>query len=625
MTYAQPQFDVFLCHNSEDKEAVIKIAQQLKNDYKIEPWLDDWELRPGFPWQPELEKQIAHIKSAAVFVGKSGIGPWQEDEIYGFLRQFKQRKCPVIPVLLADAPQKPQLPLSLEGITWVDFREQTRVYTAPIIKLVWGITGQKPETTVKVIPESQSDDLSYEPKKEVPNTQELRNLEVIETQNTPQNQRDDSDDDLSSEQVINYTVLQEFLAVGNWLEADRETRAIVLKLSGREQQGQLEAEDLRKLPCQDLSQIDQLWVKYSDARFGLSVQQRIWRSIGGTRGAGYEVFQRFGDCVGWFVRGNWSTYDNLIFALTASDGHLPYCRAWLYSKRSNAVVSRFSSLMSRLEQCKIQSDTALTEQIIKPELPNGQAIQQNITLNEDRNTSRPANLTLLVLIAIGTAILLGTSLGIYFFNGGKYPSPQPSISPSPQAKVSGIFTWMNQSFTWIPGSSPSSGYSITPPGVLSITAGGDTEIYTENKESVKTAPVVTYPLNGDFEVRVKVKFNPTINNQRAGLGIRSTNAPNDHLRIYKLEGKQIEMCRNLSAHPEPLGKTPYEDETIYFKIKRQGKDFSMFYSSNGSNWVLLKNDNLEISPEVEIFLFVLSANNRDPVTAQFSDFVITRL
>ncbi|MFO0143490.1 MAG: toll/interleukin-1 receptor domain-containing protein, partial [Aphanizomenon sp.] len=112
----QFKFDVFLCHNSQDKTAVIEIAQQLKLT-QIKPWLDDWELQPGLPWQPELEKQIPNIKSAAVFIGQSGIGPWQEEEINSFLREFHRRKCPVIPILLPNAPQKPKLPLFLEGRT----------------------------------------------------------------------------------------------------------------------------------------------------------------------------------------------------------------------------------------------------------------------------------------------------------------------------------------------------------------------------------------------------------------------------------------------------------------------------------------------------------------------------
>ena len=76
-------FDVFLCHSSVDKAAVKAIAQRLKAR-GILPWLDEWELPPGQPWQPLLERQITNIKSAAVFVGAGGVGPWQEQELYGF-------------------------------------------------------------------------------------------------------------------------------------------------------------------------------------------------------------------------------------------------------------------------------------------------------------------------------------------------------------------------------------------------------------------------------------------------------------------------------------------------------------------------------------------------------------
>jgi hypothetical protein len=105
---AEQQFDVFLCHNSEDKPAVMEIAQQLRQN-GLNPWLDLWELRPGSIWQFVLEQQIENIGAAAVFVGRQGLGPWQEQEIYAFLQEFMRRKCPVIPVLLSDAPQQPKL------------------------------------------------------------------------------------------------------------------------------------------------------------------------------------------------------------------------------------------------------------------------------------------------------------------------------------------------------------------------------------------------------------------------------------------------------------------------------------------------------------------------------------
>jgi WD40 repeat protein len=136
---ATNDFDVFLCHKGEDKPAVKEIGQKLK-ERGILPWLDEWELRPGMPWQILLERQIKHIKSVAVFVGKNGRGPWQDMELYAFLRQFVRRECPVIPVILAEGEKNPDVPTFLEGMTWVDFRVQD---PDPMERLVWGITGKR--------------------------------------------------------------------------------------------------------------------------------------------------------------------------------------------------------------------------------------------------------------------------------------------------------------------------------------------------------------------------------------------------------------------------------------------------------------------------------------------------
>jgi small GTP-binding protein len=131
-------FDIFLCHNSNDKDQAKKIGEHLKEQGLL-PWLDEWELRPGLPWQRLLEQQISQIKSAAVFVGKDGVGPWQHMELEAFLREFVDRGCPVIPVLLSNVPQEPELPIFLKNMTWVDFRKPT---PDPMKQLIWGITGK---------------------------------------------------------------------------------------------------------------------------------------------------------------------------------------------------------------------------------------------------------------------------------------------------------------------------------------------------------------------------------------------------------------------------------------------------------------------------------------------------
>jgi hypothetical protein len=87
-----------------------------------------------------LEEQIQSIPAAAVIVG-SRVGPWQDQELAAFLRQFVRRRCPVIPVLLPDA-ERPDLPTLLDGMTWVDLAVSD---PDPLDQLEWGITGRHPD------------------------------------------------------------------------------------------------------------------------------------------------------------------------------------------------------------------------------------------------------------------------------------------------------------------------------------------------------------------------------------------------------------------------------------------------------------------------------------------------
>ena len=139
-------FDVFLCHNSEDKPAVREIAQKLSEE-DIKPWLDEEQIRPGTSWQTALGEQIESIKSAAVFVGESGFGPWQNQEIQALLNQLVKRECPVVPVVLPSAKTTPHLPWTLANLHCVDFRTDLQ----PLNRLIWGITGRKPAALSDVL------------------------------------------------------------------------------------------------------------------------------------------------------------------------------------------------------------------------------------------------------------------------------------------------------------------------------------------------------------------------------------------------------------------------------------------------------------------------------------------
>jgi hypothetical protein len=136
----EPTHDVFLCHNSNDKDQVEQIALKLKKA-GIRPWFDKWEIRPGSTWQKVLEEQIEQIPAACVFIGSTGLGPWEDMEMRGFLSQFAYRGCVVIPVLLKKAPSQPPLPIFLKQLHFVDFRKSK---PDPFALLTWGITGKKP-------------------------------------------------------------------------------------------------------------------------------------------------------------------------------------------------------------------------------------------------------------------------------------------------------------------------------------------------------------------------------------------------------------------------------------------------------------------------------------------------
>ena len=139
----------------------------------------------------------------------------------------------------------------------------------------------------------------------------------------------------------------------NWKEADEETANKMLEVAGRTKEGWLREEDIDNFPCEDLQTIDQLWVKYSNGRFGFSVQKRIYQSLRGTRSYDSKVWEAFGDQVGWRVRGSWLYYNNLKFNQTAPKGHLPrFGGRWVHVVVCGIwVVS--SPLVSRLIDCNI--------------------------------------------------------------------------------------------------------------------------------------------------------------------------------------------------------------------------------------------------------------------------------
>lgn len=128
-------FDVLLCYNEEDILEVKKIEELLK-EQRIQPWFAPSVAPPGTDWKKLLAKDMEQIKSVAVFIGRNGC-PWQQGLLEDFLWEFKEQGCPLIPAILQNVLDEPQLPIYLRRQGKVDFRQKE---PDPIKELLWGIT-----------------------------------------------------------------------------------------------------------------------------------------------------------------------------------------------------------------------------------------------------------------------------------------------------------------------------------------------------------------------------------------------------------------------------------------------------------------------------------------------------
>ncbi|WP_258007369.1 GUN4 domain-containing protein, partial [Cylindrospermopsis raciborskii] len=122
---------------------------------------------------------------------------------------------------------------------------------------------------------------------------------------------------------IRYTKLETLLKAQNFREADLETDRVMLAVANIQSEGWLREEDAENFPYKELRTIDNLWLKYSQGKFGISVQQEIYKNLGGTKQFDVNVWRSFGDRVGWRKQGSWLLYGDLNFSLSAPTGHLP--------------------------------------------------------------------------------------------------------------------------------------------------------------------------------------------------------------------------------------------------------------------------------------------------------------
>lgn len=119
--------------------------------------------------------------------------------------------------------------------------------------------------------------------------------------------------------------LEEYLKQGEWRKADEETAWIWYQLMVLRNEDDFY--DLaRNFPEEMLKEMDDLWIKYSQGKFGFSVQKKIYLDLGGTKEYNSKVWDNFGECVGWKAReGDWLYYSDLTFDYQNTNyGNIPF-------------------------------------------------------------------------------------------------------------------------------------------------------------------------------------------------------------------------------------------------------------------------------------------------------------
>lgn len=145
---------------------------------------------------------------------------------------------------------------------------------------------------------------------------------------------------LQSEKFIR---LEQLLAAEQWQAANEETFTILSETCGLTSDRTVK---IGNLSCYDLHILDSLWLKYSQGRFGFSVQQRMWRQICQDaieiQHTQDQRWTAFCDRTGWTGKQDQQS---------APAGHFPTCVGASEAQPTD-YPAVFTRIYSRLEVCR---------------------------------------------------------------------------------------------------------------------------------------------------------------------------------------------------------------------------------------------------------------------------------
>lgn len=147
--------------------------------------------------------------------------------------------------------------------------------------------------------------------------------------------------------------LEKYLLETDFRNADLETSNLFLTIVDGTNKI-FDQKFILQFPCSLFQEIDSLWAKYSDKKFGFSAQRKIWDALPKKDLDDIKV-DKFAILVGWKINGKWvrsSTFLN--YTLTAPIGHLPTLAFIKYENTDKwrpMWINNFQSLTKKFALC----------------------------------------------------------------------------------------------------------------------------------------------------------------------------------------------------------------------------------------------------------------------------------
>ncbi|KAL3507106.1 hypothetical protein ACH5RR_032488 [Cinchona calisaya] len=148
----------------------------------------------------------------------------------------------------------------------------------------------------------------------------------------------------STSQTITFDLLEQHLSSKDFRQADEETRRLLIVLAGEaaQKRGYVFFSEVQFIAEDDLKIIDGLWRKYSENKYGYSVQKKIWNKVS-------KDFTKFFLKVGWMKKldteveqYNYRSFPTeFIWEMNdeTPEGHLPLTNALRGTQLLNSILS----------------------------------------------------------------------------------------------------------------------------------------------------------------------------------------------------------------------------------------------------------------------------------------------